>query len=161
MAINLEDIKGLLLEAIDIVQDKKTLEEAGKELVPEIQKRVRIGKGVNKPEGSPTALKPLEPKTKLIRKDLKRKGLLSGPGATPAKSGVNRTGKTLEGMHAEAKDGELEIKLTGDGQRVALELAKIDSQRFTFMNLSKGETKRLVDFLEDKVKSLSKKLNKA
>jgi hypothetical protein len=152
MANKLTDISLLVQSAVDEIKDKNNLKEAAENTIERIQQRTRLGKGVNKPEGSATPLKKLEPKTVEVRKSLKSAGKLTGKGASPAKSGINRTGKTLDSMHSVSKKGEVTIQLDKEGERVATEVQAIDPQRFTFMNLSKAEVTAMVKELEEKAR---------
>lgn len=158
MADSIKKIQFIVETAIKEVEKKDNLKEAADVAIERMKKRTRLGKGVLKPEGQATSLKPLEPSTVNIRKTLKKAGRLTGPGATPSKSGVNRTGATLESLHSVAKDGAVAIELDADGTKVAEDLIKIDKQRFTFMNLSKAEVKAMTDVLEEKVQKLDSKL---
>lgn len=155
---DLDDIAKLVSLAIEEVTKKENLEEAAIVAIERIKKRTRLGKGVTKPLAEATPLKKLEPSTVRVRKSLKSQGKLTGPGAKPSKSGINRTGKTLDGIFASAKTGQVEIELRPESQRVAEELLKIDSQRFQFMNLSKAEVKVMIEILQEKVQKLDKRL---
>jgi hypothetical protein len=157
MADSLNKINLLVQAAVNECTRKENLEEAANAVIERVKTRTRLGKGVNKPEGNAVPLKKLEPKTVEVRKALQKAGKLSGTGAKPSKSGINRTGKTLDSMHAVAKNKEVTIQLDNDGEKVATELAAIDPSRFTFMNLSKAEVKAMTDILEEKVQKLDQK----
>lgn len=138
--------------------DKELMNDLGKESVERITRRTRVGKGVRKNEGPTHKLPKLKNRTVKERQRLKNKGELTGPGATPGRSGVNRTGKTLNEMEYVAGNSEVEIKLSKEGQRRARNIVKIDPD-YEFMNLSKSEVKSLVKIIEEKVIQVIKKLN--
>lgn len=152
MALKLNDIHKLVLSAIKRVSSKELLQEVGEVMTEDVKKRTRLGRGVNKPEGPSSLLKPLEPRTKTNRKALKKRGKLTGPGATPAKSGLNATGQMLDSLKVEAKTGSFTITLDTEGARKAELVAQIDRNRFTFMNLSKGEVLRMIRLMEEDLK---------
>lgn len=158
MSLKLTDLQKIVLQAVKEVRKKENLQEAGELAIKAMKIRTRTGRGVNEPEGKTVALKKLEPTTKKVRRHLKKKGKLTGENAQPAKSGVNRSGKTLDSLHAEAKEGFLQIKLDAAGELVQKFLQQIDKARFTFMNLSKGEARIITEYLENKVESINKKL---
>lgn len=156
MADKLGKIPLIVNSLIEEVNKKENLKEAADSAIEQMKKRTRLGKGVKEPEGSTTPLKKLEKSTVEVRKSLKSQGKLTGPGATPAKSGVNRTGKTLESLNSKALDGHVTIQLDQEGERVAADLINIDKD-FTFMNLSKVEVKTMTEVLEKAVEKAAKK----
>jgi hypothetical protein len=157
MANTLGKIPLIVNSLIKEVNKKENLKVAADAAIDHMKKRTRLGKGVKEPEGKTTSLKKLEPSTVEIRKSLRKQGKLTGPGATPGKSGINRTGKTLESLNTKALDGSVTIQLDQEGERVASELIKIDKD-FTFMNLSKVEVKTMTEILEKAVATAAKKL---
>lgn len=148
--LGIEDIGKILSNAVKAVSNKRTLDKVGEDLVERIKTRTRLGKGVKKPEGVAHQLPTLQPKTKRNRKSLKRSGKLTGPGATPAKSGINRTGETLESLDHEVGNKEIKIRLNSRGERVASELINQDRD-FTFMNVSKPELNSIVETLDKEI----------
>jgi hypothetical protein len=145
--LDLGDISKLAKKAVDEAKSEKTLKKLATDLVERVQKRTRLGRGVKKEEGPTHVLPRLKNKTINERKRLRRQGDLTGPGATPTKSGINRSGDTLESMHAEVDKGKIEIKLDAKGTKVARELETLD-EGFTFMNLSSAEVKSAISFIE-------------
>jgi hypothetical protein len=152
MANKLTDIPLIVQSVVDEIKKKDNLQEAGDLVVERVKTRTRLGKGVITSGGTATPLKALEPTTVEIRKSLKNQGKLTGPGATPAKSGINRTGSTLESLHAIASDSKVVIQLDVEGEKVAKRLLDLDRNGFTFMNLSKAELKAMADLLEEKAR---------
>ena len=157
MSDDILDINKIVAAVLATIEDPKNLKEAADVAIDLAQTRTRLGKGVLKAEAKPTPLKKLTPRTVEIRKGLKKEGKLTGKGATPKRSGINRTGETLESMYAKSKRGEVEIQLDKRGTKVAAELEKI-STNFIFMNLSKSEAKAMVAVLNEKVRKLGEKL---
>lgn len=160
MALKLTDIDKIVLSAVKKLTNKDNLEDIGNILAEDVKKRTRLGRGVPKSEGETIKLKPLEPKTKLNRKLLKKQGKLTGPNATPAKSGLNQTGQMLESLTVKSKLANFTIELDAEGKRKAELVAKIDKQRFTFMNFSKAEVKRMIRLMEESIKNIAKTIIK-
>ena len=158
MSLKLNDIAALVKAAVVKLTDKDVLAEIAEVIKEDVKKRTRLGRGVPKSEGPSTLLKPLEPSTKRKRRYLKSKGKLTGPGATPAKSGLNQSGQMLDSLEVKTKDGSFTLTLDQEGLRKAEYVEAIDKQRFTFMNLSKGEVQRIIKLLEIEArKALSEK----
>lgn len=141
MAINLKDIPKLVQAAVDTIGKKRTLTTVAKKLVPRIQTRVRVGKGVQENLGNPHSLPVLKDKTKRNRTSLKKQGKLTGPGAKPAKSALNRTGALVGDIGFETKTNELEIKFKSQAQLDKMEDLIALDRKYTIMNISKAEFK--------------------
>ena len=146
----IDDIRKIIQSAVDTITDRRTLDKLGEDLVERIKTRTRTGKGVREPEARPHRLPALKTNTKRNRRRLKRQGGLTGPGATPAKSGVNRTGTTLNSMSHRVQDNEIQIRLDAKGEDVAEDLIRIDKD-YTFMNVSQPEIKAFVEALEKEI----------
>lgn len=150
MAGKLSDISRLIKKALT---SKEVLEVGAKVAVESIPLRTRLGKGVNEPEGSTHLLPALKEKTKRNRRYLKSSGKLTGPGATPAKSGLNASGDLLTDMKYEIKSDSFDIKLADVKQEEKLKnLLKIN-KNFQFLNLSRAEVNRMI-------KAMSVEINK-
>lgn len=148
MAAKLKDLGKIIAQAL---QSRPVLEEAGKMAIEAIPLRTRLGRGVVEPEGPSTPLPKLKPKTKSNRRLLQKKGELTGPDATPAKSGLNATGKLLSGLRYLIGKNRVEIRLADSTQEEkAQNLIKIDP-RFQFMNLSSAEINRMIRAMSVKV----------
>ena len=154
--MGIEDEIKKLAKSITNLGSQSVLDPLGEELVDRIKKRTRLGKGVKDNFGPSHALPKLQDKTKANRRRLKKQGKLTGPKATPAKSGLNRTGQMLDSMTHKSGENSLEIKLDALGEKKAEELIALDSQ-WTFMNISKAEFRGLLDSF---VKSVQNKLGK-
>lgn len=155
MAAKLGDIGKIIAKAL---QSKAVLEEAGKVAVESIPLRTRLGRGVKEPEGPSIPLPKLKPKTKSNRKYLQEKGKLTGPNATPAKSGLNASGKLLTDMKYMVGRGKVEVRLANSEQENKLKnLLKIDPG-FQFMNLSSAEVNRMIKAMSVKVTEILNKI---
>lgn len=144
MAIKLTDIDKLLKVTIDTLKSKKTLQKLGDETSERIVKRTRLGKGVMENLADAHPLPQLKDSTKKERKRLKKAGRLTGPRATPAKSGLNRTGEMLGDVKAKAQKGDLKIILnSAESKKKAEDLIKLN-QGFTFLNISNAEFKGML-----------------
>ena len=83
----------------------------------------------------------LKEKTKQNRRGLKKQGKLTGPGAKPAKSALNRTGALVGDIGFETESNKLEIKFKSDAQESKMrDLIALD-RKYTIMNISKAEFK--------------------
>lgn len=153
-----DDIAKKLPQIIKETLDKKLLDDIGNTSVSRIRKRTRTGKGVKENDGPTHKLPSLKPSTIKRRQNLKSKGKLTGPGATPARSGVNQTGKTLNEMNYKVKGRDsVEIRLSPEGEKRAENIIGINSN-YEFMNLSKSEIKALIKIVEEKIISVINKL---
>lgn len=148
MAAKLGDIGKIIATAL---QSKPVLEEAAKVVITSIPLRTRLGRGVQEPEGPSVPLPKLKAKTKSNRKFLQKRGELTGPNATPAKSGLNASGKLLTGLKYIITKGKIIVSLADATQEnKAKNLLKIDSG-FQFMNLSSAEINRMVKAMSVKI----------
>lgn len=144
------DVFAKVAEAVrNVKNDGKLKKELAEEALESVKRRTKLGRGVGKPEGPSNKLPSLKTKTVSTRKSLKRTGGLSST-ATPAKSNVTRSGKTLDSLKVEIKSDGFNIELDKRGERVAKELIAIDKD-YTFMNLSKAEVNRLVKIIEQQI----------
>lgn len=158
MADKLSDINKLIQVAIDTMKSKETMETLGKELSERIVKRTRLGKGVNKNLDPPHPLPQLKKNTVTRRKALRKKGQLTGPRATPAKSGLNRTGKMLNDVVSVAKESELTIKLDSpESNKKARDLIDLN-RNYTFLNVSKPEFKGMIKSFQEILNKVLAKL---
>lgn len=141
--MTIDEFTKALNQATAEIFKRRNLKGLGDDLVVRIRKRTRLGKGAKGIDHPATKLPPLKKNTVQRRKLAKRVGTLTGRGATPGKSGINRSGKTLNRMHSRVVGTTLEIKLDKDGEDVAKHLLRRDSQ-WEFMNLTKPEFKGLI-----------------
>lgn len=124
-----------------------------------MKKRTRLGNGVIENLAPTHKLKKLKTSTVKERRRLKKIGFLTGPGATPAKSGLNRTGSLLEDIKLNVQKARVQFKLgTTDNVKKAQNLKKIvkTGNRYVFMNLSNAEFK---SFLKSVVRQTQFKIN--
>jgi hypothetical protein len=150
----LKDLGKIIQKAL---MSKPVLEAAAKTIIESVPTRTRLGKAVLEPEGPTVPLPVLKPKTKTNRKLLAKKGELTGPGARPAKSGLNAKGNLLSGLNAVINDKGIQIKLKDSKQEEkARNLINMD-RGFTFMNLSRAEVNRMI---KEMSKEVTKILNK-
>lgn len=141
MAAKLSDIGKIIEQAL---KSKRVLEAGGEEAVESIKKRTRLGKGVKENLGGSHKLPRLTTKTVTNRKLLKKKGELTGFGASPTKSAINRSGDTIDNVRFGVGKGKMVIDLKSNkAKTVAQNLLKIDPN-YAFMNLSKAEFNRMI-----------------
>lgn len=155
MAAKLSDIGKIITNALK----SKTVLEVGGEIATEsIKKRTRLGSGVKENLGPSHKLPKLKSKTVTNRKLLKEKGMLTGPNATPGKSGLNASGELLNNVEYNVGKGQLQIRLADPVQREkATNLIKIDPN-FVFMNLSKPEFNRMLKAMSQKISEILSKI---
>lgn len=151
------DVFAQVAQAVRKVKSDQALKKKlAEEALESVQRRTKLGRGVNKPEGPSNKLPTLKTKTVSTRKSLKRSGKLSSS-ATPTKSNITRSGKTLGSMKSKIKSDGFDINLDKRGERVAKDLIAIDKD-YTFMNLSKAEVKRLVKIIEQQIQQFVGKI---
>lgn len=155
MGAKFSDIGKIIAQAL---QSKPVLEEGAKVIVEAVPLRTRLGKGVKEAEGPALPLPKLKTKTKSNRKLLAEKGELTGPGATPAKSGLNRTGDMLSGLKAIIKNGKFEIRLKDKQQEIKAGHVLKNNPDFAFMNISKAEMNRMIKAMSVKITEILSKI---
>ena len=150
MGIKLSDLPTIIEGAIDTVLTSRFNKLVGTKVKDLIVKRTRLGRGVDKDGDSALPLKALKKQTKLRRSRLKKHGKLTGTGATPAKSAVNRSGSLLNTLEVKANKTSFTIKPSFENQNKA---EFLDDKGFKFLNASKAE----INFVE---KELTKEIEK-
>lgn len=157
------DLNGLSIALKEISRagtNKRLLRNIAKTLVKRIRTRTRLGKGVKPAIGDDFQkthrLSRLKESTIQRRRRLKRAGGLTGPQAQPARSGINRTGRTLNRLHFSIFGNKLEIKLDQMGEKIVEHLLDIDPE-FDFMNLSAAEFRFIIDEIEKEINKIIKR----
>lgn len=151
----LSDIGKIVTQAL---QSNTALNNAGKSMKRAITKRTRLGYGVSENGADRHKLPNLSPKTVENRKRLKKAGKLTGPKATPGKSGLNRTGEMLESIKYASGKGKLEIRL-GDAKQEQKAQDLVDlNPNYEFMNLSKPEIVRMIKAMTGTILGILKKI---
>jgi hypothetical protein len=155
LGAKLKDIGKLITQALE---SKVVLDEGAKVLVESIPIRTRLGKGVKEAEGPTHALPNLKQKTKYNRKLLASKGELTGPGATPSKSGLNRSGDLLNSIKSIVTKGRIQVELNSNKEKQKAEhLLKIDPL-YEFMNVSRAEMNRMIKAMSEKITEILNKV---
>lgn len=142
----------------NLIEQEVILEEGAKVIRERIPKRTRLGNGVRQNLGPTHKLPKLKPTTVKIRKSLKKKGALTGPGATPAKSGFNRTGDTLENLNVSVTKKQISVELD-DNDKAKLQDAINLNSDYQFMRLSAAEFKEVLRAITKKLEEAIKKVN--
>lgn len=155
---DLNDLSNFADDIKRLQQNKAFLRKVGRLLTNRIRLRTKLGRGAKAPTGDtfrPSHKLPaLKQSTKQRRRRLNREGKLTGRGATPARSGVNRSGKTLGFMHFRVKGRELNIKLDPRGIKVQDHLVEINPD-YEFFNLSRAEFKFLVSLIGKELEKIA------
>lgn len=141
----------LIRDIIKIATGKETMAKVAEEARKRIVTRTRVGKGVPENGAGPTALPALKESTVETRKALKKAGNLTGPGATPSKSALNRTGAMLNDLKAVSEDAKAMVVF--GTQSEAAKADDLQSRGFVFMNLSKPEINALIKIIRDEIKA--------
>lgn len=150
----LSDISKIIEDAFN---SQEITEAIGKAASRAIVTRTRTGRGVSANLETSKPLPRLKENTKRVRRYLKKKGELTGPGATPGKSALNRSGKLLESVNYVAKPGEVVISVSASQAKKVEYLININSD-YRFMNLSKAEFNRAVKAASGVLKSILSRL---
>jgi hypothetical protein len=155
LGAKLSDLGDIIAKALG---SKAVLEVVGEVLVKSIPLRTRLGKAVLQEEGPTVPLPKLKDKTKYNRSIMKKRGELTGPGATPAKSGLNATGDLLTGLKFVATRNKLVVMLANREQELkAQNLLKIDPG-YEFMNVSRPEMNRIIKAMAEKITDIIEKI---
>ena len=151
----LSDLGRIVTQAL---QSKDVLEAAGEIAIERIPKRTRLGKGVKENLGVTHTLPQLTERTVKIRQKLKKRGALLGPGATPKKSAINRTGEALNSIGFTVKTGELDIHLDPSQQAKVDDLIRINPN-YSFMKLSKAEFSAMLKAINNRINRILSRIN--
>ena len=123
---------------------KRAMQEIGNLAVQIIRERTRDGKGVQRPDGNRTKLKPLSPQYIEFRK---RFGNLS-PFTSPGRSNLTLTGQMLDSIKVvRTSQGKAVVRPSGireDGKRNA-DVARWVSRERPFLNLARSEIRLITD----------------
>jgi hypothetical protein len=156
LAVKLSDIGKIIAKAL---QSKTVLDAAGASIAESIIKRTRLGRGVDIELGPSKPLKKLASKTVSNRKRLKEEGKLTGPNATPGKSGLNQSGDMLDSIsYRVPTKGKLEIIFTDSEQQKKAKWIQEKDPRFNFFNVSKAEMNRAIREMSEAVTFILEKI---
>ena len=151
----LSDIEKIVRE---IIESKDAMQQTGEMVVELVKKRTRLGNGVTDNLKPSHKLPKLKTKTVKNRKSLKRSGKLTGPGATPAKSGLNASGSLIDNVSFKSEAASFEIILKDKKQIDKAENLIKTNPLFAFLNVSKTEFRQMVKFLENIINVELKKI---
>lgn len=150
-----KDIKNILDQVLDASINKKDLEVSAEKLKNSIQTRTRLGKSVEKTGQRLKSLKPLDPKYKKQRKQLRKKGILSSE-TSPAKSNLTKSGDMVDSIKViKVTDNDFEISVTGRENKIKAENVQKDRP---FMNIARFEIKEFVEDIINRARTKAKKL---
>lgn len=155
MGAKLKDIGKIISQAF---KSKRILDAAGASMTESIVKRTRLGKGVQDNKENPTKLKKLETSTVRRRKQLKKAGQLTGPNATPGKSGLNRTGEMLNDVNYKASRGKLDIFFKTEKSREKAFWVQKNNPDFKFFFVSKPEFNRALKVITKEIQEALSKI---
>lgn len=149
------DIPKLAERALKDASSKSQLETLGQEAKALIQKRTRLGGGVESSLGPRTQLKKLSEPYKKQRRKLKRDSKLSDT-TTPAKSNLTQTGQMIESIDVNVSNGK--VSLFFSNTKAKLKAKWVQDGGRGFFNISKPEFNQLQKNLQERVQSILKKL---
>jgi hypothetical protein len=150
----LTDLDKLIQQAID---SETILTKAAKILEETVKARTRSGQGVLKNLGTTHPLPELKESTVRRRNRLARNGGLTGPGAVPEKSGLNRTGELLNSVKVTPTKKQMEVTVGVDQVQKVDELLSIN-KKYQFMRISSEEFEKALKTIENKLDGLIKKI---
>ena len=142
MALTFKELQFKLDKLVDDVVNRSLTDKIGKKVVKTVKNRTRKGFGVKQNAGKAERLKPLRQPTKKKRRNLKKRGRLSGE-TTPTTSNLTESGQMLNNIGYRASDKEVVVAPKGRQQQKARQVSKDRP----FMNLSKSEIKELADLI--------------
>lgn len=146
MANSLNDFINKLKRKIQNYPPNKELRKVAEGLNKKIIKRTKLGFGVNKSGEQRVKLKDIQEKTKLIRKELKRRGKLASD-ASPSKSQVYRSGSMLGNTKAKVETKGFSIEPSDSKNKKKAK--SLDESGFKWLNVSDTELKALLEDLDD------------
>lgn len=153
MALNLKQLQQKLDSLIKDTINKELTDKIGRKVVNTVKARTQDGFGVRQTGGKKEKLKPLREPTKKIRRNLKKRGRLSGK-TTPETSNLTRSGKMLNNIGYNASEKEVTIAPKGSERQKVQDVSKDRP----FMNLSKSEIKEVTKIVTESItKGIKKK----
>lgn len=162
MAIKLKDFaknfEREMNKALEKATGKQVLEEGKDLVVSDIKKRVTLGYGVERTGGTKKRFDRLSSSYVTQRRRDKKKGKL-GKNATPKKSNLHKSGKMIE----EDLDGVVDGKTIIIGMQTdrSAKIAAFVEKKRPFLNLSKGEVKRITKFFQSQITEIFRKALKS
>lgn len=162
MAIKLKDFaknfEKQMNKALEKATSDKVLKEGKDLVVSDMKKRITLGYGVDRTGGSKKKFEKLSDSYVVQRRRDKKKGKL-GKNATPKKSNLHKSGKMIE----EDLDGIVEGKRIIIGMQTdrSAKIAAFVEKKRPFLNLSKGEVKRITKFFQTQITEIFRKALKS
>lgn len=131
---------------------QQTLGPIAVELKNIIQRRTRLGSGVDQTGAPKTPLADLASSTKLSRQRKKTAGLLSDK-TSPNKSNLTETGQMLDSLKGSSRKGEIIVEPTGDRNKKLSAIHTLGGPKLPkrrFLDLAAQDIKQLTATLQDK-----------
>lgn len=164
---DMKKFKAKLDKSLEALITQQTLGPIAIELKNIIQRRTRLGSGVEESGQPKVPLAPLATSTKQSRKYKKGLGKLSEL-TTPNKSNLTETSQMLGSLRGYAKknatSGTMEIKPTGDRNKKLSAIHTLGGPNLPkrpFLNLSAQDIKQLTAVLQDKFSEILDRIFKS
>lgn len=153
---DMERFRKLVDQAMNELISQQTMGPVAIELKNIIQRRTRLGSGVEQTGAQKTPLAELASSTKLSRQRKKAAGLLSDK-TSPNKSNLTETGQMLNSLRGyarkKAKAGTIDVQPTGDRNRTLAAIHTLGGPKLPkrrFLDLAAQDIKQLTVVLQDK-----------
>lgn len=164
---DLKKFKEKLDKSLNTLISQQTLSPIAIELKNIIQRRTRLGSGVEESGQPKVPLAPLAPSTKKARKYKKGLGKLSEL-TSPNKSNLTESSQMLGSLRGYARKnaaaGTMEVTPTGDRNRKLTAIHTLGGPNLPkrpFLNLSAQDIKQLTAVLQDKFSEILEKIFKS
>lgn len=154
---DLKDISKLIEAGIDEATSKKNMRILGEDAKKLVQRRTRLGKGVDGTRGPTKRLKKLSKSYKKQRKRLRKNGQLDKT-TQPAKSNVTQTGQMLREIGVRARRGLAKILFIDSFAKQKAKWVQDAGRKFFY--ISNAEYKQLEKKVSKRVDNIIKKLNR-
>lgn len=149
------DISIIVETTLKEITSKENLRIIGEEAKRLIQRRTRLGGGVDKSLGNRTRLKPLSGGYKKQRKRLRRRNQLSGT-TTPAKSNLTQTGGMLRDIGVKVSSGRVSLRFISAGAKKKAKWVQDAGRKF--FHISKPEFNQLQKSIRKRVEAILNKI---
>lgn len=148
-----EELQKAMLKTLRSLSSKGAMKLLGEDFVKDLKKSLRLGRAAKENLESAKTLKRLSKPYKDHRRRLKGKGLLHND-TTASKSNLTQTGEMIDDINSVPRKRSVTV---GFKSRSSRDKAKwnTDSGR-PFMNVTKGQFKRIVKKLNKRVSKLLK-----
>lgn len=149
-------IRNLIRSIINSHQSISTAKAVARYIEPVMKKRIRTSGGVSEHKAPRQNLPKLKESTVKRRRAAKSAGELTGTGAIPELSAINRTGKLIGAITFSPEHAKVDVTIENN-QSYKLEELVSENPKWQVMRISDKEDKAIIELLEARLEDAVKK----